>query len=103
METNNCDESNSYCVVLTYSLTHFVHLGTQASVRGNESKVVPPTQNDLSHPQVVGTYNNYKKIMYDCKGTIKIILHVSLDFSRKENGGLVYLVCACAYITPERG
>ena len=22
---------------------------------------------------------------------------------RKENGGLVYFVCACAYITPKRG
>ena len=27
----------------------------------------------------------------------------SLDSSREEKGSLVYLVCACAYITPKRG
>ena len=67
--TGDCDipdaadsQSNSYNVVLsyllTYSLTHAVHLGTRV-VQGDESKTVPP--NDLGDPQFVqGTY------MYMC-------------------------------------
>ncbi len=67
--TGDCDipdaadsQSNSYNVVLsyllTYSLTHAVHLGTRV-VQGDESKAVPPKQeqNDLSDPRfVLGTY-----------------------------------------------